>query len=57
MTDEKAEKMSSDYFKKYRTERFVKVENWYETIQIYGMSEQDFLKLARPMDSNRHFIK
>ena len=38
------------------TQKAVHVVAKEEVEQLYGMSEQDFIELARPMDENRKFI-
>ena len=53
--EEKALKVAQ---KMYNTEDYtvVKVLKYYKELTIYGMKEVDFIKLAKPMDDERHFI-
>ena len=44
--------------KMYNTDTFkvVMVNKFYKKLTIYGMKETDFIKLAQPMDDDRHFL-
>lgn len=38
------------------TEKIATISDTFEREQIFGMLETDFMRYARPMDSERHFI-
>lgn len=44
--------------KMHNTDTFkvVEVNKFYKKMTIYGMKETDFIKLAQPMDDDRHFL-
>ena len=44
--------------KMHNTDTFkvVEVNKFYKKMTIYGMKETDFIRLAQPMDDDRHFL-